>query len=168
MFVLGIDPGLTATGYGLVHSGTPARAVAAGVIRTSPNLALGKRLSSLHDGLRDLIAEHRPDAVCLETVFTNRNLNTAISVGRASGVAILAAAQAGLEVSEYAPTAVKAAVTGSGSANKAAVATMVARLLRLDAPPTPADAADALAVALCHLRSAPLAAETRRVAGGRS
>lgn len=168
MFVLGIDPGLTATGYGLVHSGSPARATAAGVIRTSPELTIAERLSILHDGLTALIGEHRPEVVCLETVFTNRNLNTAISVGRASGVAILAAAQAGLEVSEYAPTAIKAAVTGDGSAGKEAVAAMVARLLRLEAPPRPADAADALAVALCHLRSAPLLAGTRRVTGGGS
>lgn len=161
MFVFGIDPGLTATGYGIVCSGNPARAVGAGVIRTSPELAVGERLSLLHDGLTDLIGEHRPEVVAVETVFTNRNLNTAISVGRASGVAILAAAQAGLKVSEYAPTAVKAAVTGDGSAGKEAVAAMVARLLRLEAPPSPADAADALAVALCHLRSAPMLTRAR-------
>ncbi|MFP3913545.1 MAG: crossover junction endodeoxyribonuclease RuvC [Actinomycetota bacterium] len=167
MFVLGIDPGLTATGYGLVRSGHPLRAVAAGVIRTSPGLAIGERLAHLHRCLAELLAEHRPDAISVESVFTNRNLNTAISVGRASGVAILAAAQAGLEVTEYAPTAVKSAVTGDGSADKKAVAAMVARLLGLSAPPTPADAADGLAVALCHLRSAPLQAQTRRIMGGR-
>lgn len=164
MFVLGIDPGLTATGYGLVRSGNPERAVSAGVIRTSPDLPLAERLALLFDGLTGLISEHRPEVVALETVFTNRNLNTAISVGRASGVAILAAARAGLQVSEYAPTAVKAAVTGDGTARKQAVGAMVARLLHLDAPPSPADAADALAVALCHLRSAPLQAS--RLAGG--
>lgn len=168
MFVLGIDPGLTATGYGLVRSGLPARAVAAGVIRTSPDLPIGDRLTTLHRGLIDVIRDHEPDVVALETVFTNRNLNTAISVGRASGVAILAAAQSGLRVSEYAPTAVKAAVTGDGSARKEAVAEMVGRLLRLSSPPTPADAADALAVALCHLRSAALLEGTNRMAGGRA
>lgn len=164
MFVLGIDPGLTTTGYGLVRSGARPEGVAAGVIRTDAGLPIGERLAILHRGLTELIAQHRPDAVSLETVFTNRNLNTAISVGRASGVAILAAAQAGLEVSEYAPTAIKAAVTGDGGADKQAVAAMVARLLRLTEPPTPADAADGLAVALCHLRSAPLdvAAAARR------
>lgn len=167
MFVLGIDPGLTVTGYGLIHSGNPPRAAGAGVIRTGTELTLGQRLSQLHRELVELIGEHRPDVVCLETVFTNRNLNTAISVGRASGVAILAAADAGLEVTEYAPTAVKAAVTGDGAADKKAVAAMVARLLRLTAAPRPADAADALAVALCHLRSAPLLAERQRVGGGR-
>jgi len=156
MFVLGIDPGLTKTGYGLVRGGHPPRAVAAGVISTSADLDSGQRLAILYRGLAELIAEHRPDAVAIESVFTNRNLNTAISVGRASGVAILAAAQAGLEAAEYVPTAVKAAVTGDGSAHKRAVGEMVARLLKLAEPPRPADAADALAVALCHLRSAPL------------
>jgi crossover junction endodeoxyribonuclease RuvC len=158
MFVLGIDPGLTTTGYGLVRGGHPPTAVAAGVIRTSPDLALGTRLVELHRGLTALIAEHRPQVMAVESIFTNRNLSTAVSVGRASGVAILAAAQAGLPVAEYVPTAVKAAMTGDGAADKAAVAAMVARLLRLAQPPRPADAADALAVALCHLRSAPLTA----------
>lgn len=163
MFVLGIDPGLTTTGYGLIRGGQPPRAVAAGVIRTDPVRPIGERLEVLHRAVTELIAEHRPDVVSIETVFTNRNLNTASSVGRASGVAILAAAQAGLDVAEYVPTAVKAAVTGDGAADKRAVAAMVARLLRLAEPPQPADAADAMAVALCHLRSAALTL----AAGGR-
>ena len=157
MFVLGIDPGLTNTGYGVVERHHPPRAVAAGVVRTDPSDPLGARLSTLHRGLSGIVEEFSPSEVAIETVFTNRNLQTAISVGRASGVAILVAAQAGLEVSEYVPTAIKAAVTGDGSAGKKAVATMVARLLRLNAPPSPADAADALAVALCHLRSSSVA-----------
>ena len=107
-------------------------------------------------GLTQVIAEAKPDVVALETVFTNRNLQTAISVGRASGVAMLAAAKAGLPVSEYVPTAVKSAITGDGAASKAQIQQMVARLLRLAEPPQPADAADALAIALCHLRAAPL------------
>ncbi len=156
MFVLGVDPGLTTTGYGLVRGGHPPRAVAAGVIRTDPGTALGERLQRLHRELAGIISEHQPDALAVETIFTNRNLQTAITVGRASGVAILAGAQAGLSVAEYVPTAVKAAVTGDGAAPKDAVAAMVARLLNLSAPPRPADAADALAVALCHLRSAPV------------
>lgn len=166
MFVLGIDPGLTLTGYGLVRGGSRPQALAAGVIRTDPGLAIGVRLRDLHGNLTDLIRQHQPDVVSLETVFTNRNLNTATSVGRASGVAILAAAQAGLEIAEYVPTAVKAAVTGDGAASKQAVSEMVARLLHLAEPPRPADAADALAVALCHLRSAPLAIRARKAAGG--
>lgn len=158
MFVLGIDPGLSATGYGLVEDTRPPRAVLAGVIRSGKDSPMSERLVELHNGLSDLIAETNPDVVALETVFTNRNLQTAMSVGRASGVALLAAAQAGIPVFEYAPTAVKSAVTGDGSANKAQVQQMLTRLFSLEAPPKPADAADALAIALCHLRAAPLKA----------
>ena len=152
MFVLGIDPGLSATGYGLVESGHPPKALLAGVIRTHPDTPMPERLSELHVGLSNVITEAKPDVIALETVFTNRNLQTAISVGRASGVALLAAAQSGLEVHEYVPTTVKSAITGDGSANKKQMQEMVARLLRLQEPPKPADAADALAIALCHLR----------------
>lgn len=156
MFVLGIDPGLTTTGYGLVRSGHPPQAVAAGAIRTPPDMTMEKRLAMLYSGLGEIIEEHRPDVIAIESIFTNRNLHTAIAVGRASGVAMLAGATAGLEVSEYVPTAVKAAVTGDGKADKKAMGAMVTRLLRLSEPPRPADAADALAIALCHLRSSPL------------
>jgi crossover junction endodeoxyribonuclease RuvC len=158
MFVLGIDPGLSVTGYGLVEGGHPPRAHLAGVIRTDTDAAIPIRLVELHRGLTDVIADSKPDVVALETVFTNRNLQTAISVGRASGVALLAAAEAGLQVFEYVPTTIKSAVTGDGSANKKQVQQMVTRLLRLAGPPKPADAADALAIALCHLRAAPLEA----------
>jgi crossover junction endodeoxyribonuclease RuvC len=156
MFVLGIDPGLSVTGYGLVQGSHPPTAMRAGVIRTDVEATVPHRLAELHAGLVQVIADSNPDAIALETVFTNRNLQTAMSVGRASGVAILAAAQADVPVYEYVPTAVKAAVTGDGSANKGQVQQMVARLLRLAEAPTPADAADALAIALCHLRAAPL------------
>lgn len=156
MFVLGIDPGLSATGYGVVESGHPPTAVLAGVIRTDITAPMADRLAELFTGLAQVIADTKPDVVALETVFTNRNLQTAISVGRASGVALLAAAQAGLRVSEYVPTAVKSAITGDGSASKTQIQQMVARLLRLAEPPKPPDAADALAIALCHLRAAPL------------
>lgn len=158
MFVLGIDPGLSTTGYGLVEGSYPPRAHRAGVIRTDTGLATPERLVVLYQGLTDVIADTGPDAIALETVFTNRNLQTAISVGRASGVALLAAAEAGLRVYEYVPTAIKAAVTGDGSANKVQVQQMVSRLLRLKDAPKPADASDALAIALCHLRVAPLEA----------
>lgn len=156
MFVLGIDPGLSATGYGLVESSTPPRALLAGVIRTSTDSDTPGRLAELYGELTSVIADARPDVIALETVFTNRNLQTAISVGRASGIALLAASQADLPVFEYVPTAVKSAVTGDGSANKSQVQEMVARLLKLAEPPRPADAADALAIALCHLRVAPM------------
>ena len=152
MFVLGIDPGLTTTGYGLVRRGRSLEAIAAGVIRTDPDRPLGERLLELHSGIAALIDEHAPDAMAIETMFTNRNLQTAAAVGRAAGVAILAAAQRRLGVYEYVPTIVKSAITGDGSADKRMVATMVGKRLGI-APPTPADAADGLAVAICHLQS---------------
>jgi crossover junction endodeoxyribonuclease RuvC len=158
MFVLGIDPGLSITGYGLIDGTYPPRAIRAGVIRTDSDLTVPQRLAELHHGLTQVINDASPDVVAMETVFTNRNLQTAISVGRASGIALLAAAEAGLDVHEYVPTAIKAAVTGDGSANKSQVQQMVARLLRLAEAPKPADASDALAIALCHLRAAPLEA----------
>lgn len=154
MFVLGIDPGLSATGYGLVEDANPPTAGLAGVIRTDPAMETHDRLSELFEGLTEIIGDARPDVIALETVFTNRNLQTAISVGRASGVVLLAASRATIPVFEYVPTTVKSAVTGDGSASKSQVQEMVARLLRLAEPPTPADAADALAIALCHLRAA--------------
>lgn len=156
MFVMGIDPGLSATGYGLIEGGHPPVARLAGVIRTDPAATMPERLQELFIGLTQVIEETRPDSIALETVFTNKNLQTAIAVGRASGVALLAAARAGVPVSEYVPTAVKSAVTGDGAASKTQIQTMVARLLRLTELPRPADAADALAIALCHLRAAPL------------
>ncbi len=160
MFVLGVDPGLSVTGYGLVEGSYPPRALLAGVIRTDPEATPAIRLAELHDGLTQVISEASPDVLAVEMVFTNRNLQTAVSVGRASGVVLLAAARANIQVFEYVPTAVKSAVTGDGSANKTQVQTMVAKLLGLGEPPTPADAADALAIALCHLRAAPLEARS--------
>jgi len=163
MFVLGIDPGLSVTGYGLVESrGLHLRAVAAGAIRTSPAAADAARLAELFADLEALLAEYRPDEVAVEQVFVNRNLQTATSVGRAVGVALLAVARAGTPVFEYTPSAVKLAVTGSGDAAKDRVQAVVARRLSLTAAPRPADAADALAVALCHLQSSAL---RRAVAG---
>jgi crossover junction endodeoxyribonuclease RuvC len=154
MFVLGIDPGLTRTGYGVAcRDSGRMTAIAAGVIRTSANDPLEARLAVLARELRSVIAEHQPKAVALETVFTNRNRMTAISVGRASGVALLVAGEAGLPVTEYTPTAIKLAVTGSGTADKAAMQQMVARRYGLKEAPRPADAADALGIALCHLQS---------------
>jgi len=156
MFVLGIDPGLSATGYGIVEAGRSPRAVAAGVVRTDPRLPLAERLCELSDDLSAVIREYRPTEAAIEEVFVNRNLQTVMSVGRASGVAVLAAARAGLRVTEYTPSAVKLAVTGYGDAAKEQVQAMVARRLGLPAAPVPADAADALAVALCHLQATAL------------
>lgn len=157
MFVLGIDPGLSATGYALVIStASSMQPVSAGVIRTDPALPMSERLAELYADLQALISEHRPDEVAIERVFVNRNLQTAEGVGRASGVALLAAARAGLAVHEYTPSAVKKAIVGVGTASKQQVQELVARRLGLQAAPTPADAADALAIAMCHLQSAPL------------
>ena len=158
MFVLGIDPGLSITGYGLVEGAHTPLAHRAGVIRTHTDLTPPERLAELHRGLTEVIVDTTPDVIALETVFTNRNLQTAISVGRASGVALLVAAQAGVPVFEYVPTAIKSAITGDGAANKSQIQQMVTRLLRLKDAPKPADAADALAIALCHLRAARLEA----------
>lgn len=154
MFVLGIDPGLTTTGYGLVTDGPEA--VVAGVIRTDPAASVAERLLELHRDLANLLTEHHPTVVAIEQVFSNRNLHTVAGVGRASGVAMLAAAQAGVEVFEYTPSSVKRAVAGYGNAPKEQVQKMVAQRLRLGELPKPADAADALAVALCHLQGAAL------------
>ena len=162
MFVLGIDPGLTTTGYGVVGRFPTLKPVAAGVIRTRVEDTVAVRLRDLYEGLLDLIEEHGPEVMAIEQVFTNVNRQTAIAVGRAAGVAILAAAQSGMAVFEYTPTAVKSAVAGDGSADKQAVQTMVARRLNLKTVPQPADAADALAVAICHLQSLQIPAGVMR------
>ena len=158
MFVLGLDPGLSTSGYGLVEdAGGSQRAVAAGVIRTSPPTPVAARLAELHQDLVAIIEEYRPGVMAIEQVFTNRNLQTAIAVGRASGVAMLAAGQRGLEVYEYTPSAVKLAVTGFGRAPKSQVRDVVASRLGV-ALEAPADASDALAIALCHLQHGRLVA----------
>jgi crossover junction endodeoxyribonuclease RuvC len=163
MFVLGIDPGLSNLGYGVVEAhGHEIRAVAAGVIRTSPKLPLERRLLELHKDLEAVIADHQPDEAAIEQVFVNRNLQTATSVGRASGVVLLALAQQDVPVAEYTPSAIKMALTGYGNADKTQMKRVIAMRLNLAELPTPADAADALAIALCHLQSAP----ARRMAGG--
>ncbi|HUO46162.1 MAG TPA: crossover junction endodeoxyribonuclease RuvC [Acidimicrobiia bacterium] len=162
MFVMGIDPGLTTTGYGMVRKGSTFEPVAAGVIRTHPNDPIEIRLRELYENLVAVIREHQPEVAAIEQIFTNVNRQTAISVGRAAGVAILAAAHCDIAVFEYAPTQVKSAVAGYGGADKKAVQTMVARRLRLKTPPSPADAADALAVAICHLQSLHLPTGTTR------
>lgn len=153
MFVLGIDPGLTVTGFGaLRRTAKGAESAATGVIRTDPGLPAARRLLELYNDLTDLIAEVRPEVVAVERVFVNRNLVTATGVVQAAGTALLAAAAAGVEAVEYSPSAIKAVVTGDGAAGKKQMQQMVARRLGLASPPHPADAADALAVALCHLQ----------------
>lgn len=151
MFVLGIDPGLTRCGYGLV-AGVEGRerALAAGVITTDVSATIPSRLADLRAELVALIAELRPDVVVVERVLFQTNARTAMAVGQASGVALLSAAEAGLEVVEYSSNEVKLAVAGYGAASKMQVQEMVAALLQLREIPRPPDAADALALALCH------------------
>jgi len=162
MFVLGIDPGLTRTGYGLVRRGRGLEAHAAGVIRTDPAAPMAERLLELERDLSAVFAEYQPEVVAIERVFTNRNRQTAIAVGRASGVVLLTAARAGLAVHEYSPNEVKLAVAGDGAATKAALASMVARRLARGPVGGPADVADALAIAICHLQSVRLPAGMHR------
>lgn len=156
MFVLGIDPGLSTLGYGILQArGHAVQAVAAGVIRTDPQLEIGARLNEMHRDLLDIVRTHRPDQAAIEQVFVNRNLHTATSVGRASGVVLLALEQEAVPVCEYSPSAVKRALTGYGKADKTQMKKVVAMRLGLNTMPGPADAADALAIALCHLQSMP-------------
>jgi len=162
VFVLGVDPGLTRCGYGAVRQEAGRlRAEAAGVLTTSPAEGLPQRLAELQRTVRALLAELAPDAVAVERVFFQSNVRTAMSVGQASGVVLAEAVAAGCSVVEYTPTQVKAAVTGSGSADKTQVQRMVRSLLGLVELPRPADAADALALAICHLAAAPLQARVR-------
>jgi crossover junction endodeoxyribonuclease RuvC len=151
--VLGVDPGLTRCGVGVVEGlpGRPCLLIAYEVIRSEPDADLPHRLLNLDVSLDALLREHRPDAVAVERVFSQHNVRTVMGTAQAGAVAILAAARAGLPVQAYTPSEVKAAVTGSGQADKAQVTAMVTRLLKLDAAPKPADAADALALAICHV-----------------
>lgn len=157
MFVLGVDPGLSRCGYGLVRrDGGGLAAVAAGVIETDPGAPLPRRLRILRDELRDLVAEHRPDVVAVERVFFQVNARTAMSVGQASGLALAEADAAGCAVAQYTANEVKLALVGYGSATKEQVQRMVAAVLGLAGVPRPPDVADALALAVCHLTGAPL------------
>lgn len=166
VFALGIDPGLSRCGYGAVsQTRSGLEAVAAGVIRTPPGDPLAGRLTSLFAELRGLIAELGPDVVVVERVLFQANARTAMAVGQASGVALVAAAQAGCPVVQYSPNEVKQAVTGYGSAAKQQVQRMVQSLLGLASPPRPPDVADALALAICHLTGAGLRAAVDAAAG---
>lgn len=158
MRVLGIDPGISRTGFGVVErDGGRHRAVALGAIRTPTGLAQAARLALLQTELSDLIRDHRPEVVAIERLFFNANVRTAMAVGQASGVALATAAAAGLEVFTYTPPEVKQSVVGVGSAGKAQVQAMVAAVLGLAAPPSPPDAADACALAICHINRSGLA-----------
>jgi crossover junction endodeoxyribonuclease RuvC len=165
---LGIDPGTAIMGYGVVEStgkGGVLRAVAYGALTTSSADPLAVRLRYLHSGLGGLFATYAPAALAVESLFFNLNVRTALAVGHARGVALLAAAEAGVEVFEYSPQQVKGAVVGYGKASKEQVQAMIKTLLALEAIPRPDDAADALAVAICHVHSAALSAAALRAAG---
>lgn len=152
MRILGIDPGLTRCGVGVVDvaAGRRVAFVHAGVIRTPSDDPLEARLLAVSTGIRALIAEYVPDAVAVERVFAQQNLRTVMGTAQASGIALVAAAEHGLPVGLHTPSEVKAAITGYGSAEKPQVGTMVMRILGLESIPKPADAADALALAICH------------------
>ena len=158
MRVLGVDPGLTRCGIGVVESGAgrPVAFVDVGVVRTGTDLPLERRLLAVGDEVERWVQRHRPDVIAVERVFSQHNVRTVMGTAQASGVVALVAARAGLPVAFHTPSEVKAAVTGEGRAGKAQVAAMVTRVLGLDAPPKPADAADALALAICHCWRAPM------------
>ncbi|MDA1080233.1 MAG: crossover junction endodeoxyribonuclease RuvC [Gemmatimonadetes bacterium] len=172
MIVLGVDPGTAATGYGVVKGGEPGgpTLLECGVIRTSPKTSLAKRVCEIFDGISEVIERHSPDAMAVEAVFYAKNVRTTVVLGHARGVILLAGERAGISVHEYAPKLVKKTVVGTGSATKAQVQAMVARLLRLKHAPQPADAADGVACALTCVMGAGFAGRVallRRVPAGR-
>ncbi len=156
MIVLGVDPGTATTGYGVVEGDGSAQSalIECGVIRTRPRDTLPARLSDIYDGIRELIAQHRPDALAVEDVFYSRNVRTTLVLGHARGVILLAGQQAGLPIHEYPPAEIKKAIVGTGAATKEQVQFMVTRLLRLKSAPQPADASDGVAAALALIMRA--------------
>lgn len=158
MKVLGIDPGTATVGYGVVERGRDAarmlRLVECGIIRTGPKDSLARRLQIIHEGLTELLQRHQPDVLAVEGIFYATNVRTTVVLGHARGVILLAGEEAGVMVAEYSPALVKKSVVGRGAARKPQVGYMVAKLLKLEAPPSPPDAADAVAVALTHFFTA--------------
>lgn len=172
MRVLGIDPGLTRCGLGVVEGAANRIAlIEVGVLRTPTDLDLARRLLAIESGIEQWLDLHRPDVVAVERVFAQHNVRTVMGTAQVAGVALLAAARRDLPVALHTPSEVKAAVTGSGRADKSQVGSMVARLLGLDAVPKPADSADALALAICHIWRGPAlqrrAAALARATGAR-
>jgi crossover junction endodeoxyribonuclease RuvC len=158
VIVLGIDPGSATTGYGVVARASDGAVslLECGVIRTEPGQSLALRLRQIYEGVSEVLARHHVDAVAVESVFYAKNVRTTVVLGHARGAALLAGAMRDLPVAEYAPAEVKNAIVGSGRATKEQMQFMVQQLLRLRTLPRPADAADAVAVALCHCQSAVL------------
>jgi crossover junction endodeoxyribonuclease RuvC len=153
MRVLGVDPGLTRCGVGVVDGvpGRPPTLVGVGVVRTPADLELSRRLLRIEQAVEEWVVTYRPDVIAVERVFAQHNVQTVMGTAQAAGVAMLVAARRGLPVVLHTPSEVKAAITGSGRAAKDQVGAMVTRILRLESPPKPADAADALALAICHV-----------------
>ncbi|MEB3983120.1 crossover junction endodeoxyribonuclease RuvC [Mycobacterium sp. 663a-19] len=160
MRVMGVDPGLTRCGLSVVENGRGREVVAldVDVVRTPSDAPLSKRLLAISDAIDHWLDTHRPDVVAVERVFSQQNVMTVMGTAQAGGVIALAAAKRGIDVHFHTPSEVKAAVTGSGTAGKAQVTAMVTKILGLQAKPTPADAADALALAICHCWRAPMLA----------
>ena len=153
MFVLGIDPGLTRTGYGVIESaGRTERAVAAGVIRTDPSVSASFRLLELRHDIETVLDDYPIDAAAIEQVFVNRNRGTAIAVARASGVVMATIADRGIDVGEYSPSQMKLTITGAGNADKDQIAAVLKMRLGLGSIAGPADVPDALGIALCHIQ----------------
>lgn len=168
MFVLGVDPGLSRCGYAVLDtSRRPARPVALGVLRTPAGDPVPARLAAIQADVRALLAEYAPREVAVERVLFSVNVRTAIGVAQCAGVVMAEAVAAGADVAEYSPNEIKQAVTGDGSADKSQVEAMVQRLLRVEQPIRPVDAADAAAIALCHLARAPMRSRIASATGGR-
>lgn len=165
MITLGIDPGTALLGYGVVAADGDPEVVEFGVVETHADLSMPHRLAQLFDRVTTLIERHRPDVIAIEQLFFARNVTTAIAVGQARGVVLLAAAKAGVRVVEYSPSEVKHAVVGYGKADKSQIQEMVRLILGLAEPPRPDDAADALAVAICHVHRSAFEATTADGAG---
>lgn len=158
MLAIGIDPGTATTGYGFVHltQNGELELVDYGVITTPSNMPMSDRLQQLHSQLSQLLALHRPNSGAVEKLYFQRNVSSAISVGQARGVTLLALAEAGVQVAEYSPREIKQAIVGYGGAEKKQIQHMVRTLLEMESIPEPDDAADALAIAICHLHSMPM------------
>jgi crossover junction endodeoxyribonuclease RuvC len=166
MIIFGIDPGSERTGYGCIESdGRRHRLVACGSLSAPPRTPFPGRLQAIHEGLVALLTEYRPSCVAIENIFHAKNVRSALSLGHARGVALLAASASGVQVVEYTPAEIKRAVVGFGRAEKQQVGKMVKLLLALDAVPAPHDAADALAVAICHVHSSNGASRSVGLAG---
>jgi crossover junction endodeoxyribonuclease RuvC len=154
VIIIGIDPGTRVTGYGIIQlEGTSFTAIDYGCVRPPPSLKLSDRYLILFNAMEELIEKYRPQALAVETQFVQKNIQSAIKLGMARGIAVIAAKKKGIPVFEYAPTKAKLAVVGNGRASKQQVQGMIKLLLNLPEPPTPEDAADALALAICHAHS---------------